>query len=388
MTTRAGRARSEEVLAHSHPGSAVVGIAVGVLLAWAATYLAGGSHTVLPHLFYVPVLFAAVRFGVRGAVVTGLAAGVLAGPLLPADTSTGEAQEVLAWSLRTAMFVGVGSFVGWLTRHSSQSFAGWVNDHRSAVEIRAALSRGEMVVHYQPILALDDGEILGFEALVRWQHPSDGIIPPLRFIPAAERSGAIADIDRFVLHTATRDLESWGDDSLWVAVNVSAARFAEPGLVDDVCDAVASAGLRPDQLHLEITETAIIRDVSVAAEQIAALRGLGLRVAVDDFGAGQTSLSYLHQFGVDVIKIDRSFVVQTVTNPQAARLVSGVIRLFSAIGTEVVGEGISNAEEYVQMQSLGCEIGQGFYLGMPLPASEIPRMVERSQRRRARRGHD
>lgn len=388
MTAPRRRARSEEVLAHDRPGVAVAGIAVGLAVAWTVAYLAGGSRTVFPHLFYLPVLFAAIRFGVRGAVAAGLLAGFVAGPLLPADTATGEGQDLLNWSLRTVMFVGVAVLVGWMTRHSSQSFAGWVNDHRQAAELRAALSRGQMVVHYQPILTLAGGEILGFEALVRWQHPTEGMIPPLAFIPSAERSGAIADIDRFVLHTATRDLASWGDASLWVAVNVSAARFAEPGLVDDVRHAVSSAGLRPDQLHVEITETAIIRDVPAAAEQISALRQMGVVVAVDDFGAGQTSLSYLHQFGVDVIKIDRSFVVQTVTNPKAARLVSGVIRLFSAIGTEVVGEGISNAEEYVAMQSLGCEIGQGYYLGMPSPATEIPSMVERSRRRRARRGHD
>ena len=358
------------------------GIAAVIALVWMLTYAAGGSHTVFPHLFYIPVLVAALRFGVRGALVAGLVAGLAAGPLLPADTATGAEQPMLSWILRTVMFVGIASLVAWMTRQSAQSPSNWFEDHRISGRLRTALDRGHVGAHYQPILSMETGEVLGFEALARWRHPTEGMLSPLSFIPAAERTGAIAELDSHVLAVATRDLASWGDDRLWVAVNVSASRFAEPGLVDDVRRAVSDAGLRPCQVHLEITETAIIRDVTAAAEQISGLRAMGIRVVVDDFGAGQTSLSYLHQFGIDVIKIDRSFVVKTVTDPRAARLVSGVIRLFSAIGTEVVGEGISNAEEYVQMQSLGCKIGQGFYLGRPGPAEDVPGILERSAGRR------
>ena len=368
----------------AHPASAIVGAVLATTGVWLLTYAAGGSHTVFPHLFYIPILFTAVRFGLRGAVVAAVLAGLAAGPLMPADSTTGEEQTLVGWGLRLVMFVGISVLVAWMTRNSSQSLAGWFADHRDAARLRSALGRGEITVHYQPTVSLVSGRVLGFEALARWEHPTKGMLPPMSFIPAAERSGAILDLDRFVLGQATRDLSGWAED-LWVAVNVSASRFAEPGLVDDVRRAVADAGLRPDQVHLEITETAIIRDVDAAAEQISALRAMGVLVAVDDFGAGRTSLSYLHQFGVDVIKIDRSFVAKTVTDPRAARLVGGVIRLFNAIGTDVIGEGISDAEEYVQMQSLGCEIGQGFYLGRPGPASAVPGVLEQAERRRSRR---
>lgn len=370
----------------AHPAAAAAGILLAVAGVWLLTHTAGGSRTVFPHLFYIPVLFAAIRFGVRGAALAGVVAGLVAGPLLPADTATGEPQAVVNWVLRMVMFVGIAALMAWMTRNSSQSVTGWLTDKRNAAQLRAALSRGEVTVHYQPTVSLVTGEVLGFEALARWEHPTRGMLPPMSFIPSAERSGAITHLDRFVMSRAMRDLAEWDRDSLWVAVNVSAPRFAEPDLVEEVRRGLDDVGLRPQQLHLEITETAIIGDVEAAAEQISALRTMGIQVAVDDFGAGQTSLSYLHQFGVDVVKIDQSFTAKTVTDPRAARLVSGVIRLFSAIGTEVIGEGISNAEEYVQMQSLGCAIGQGYFLGRPGPASGVAEVLDRAERRRERRG--
>lgn len=361
-----------------------------ILATWLLTYAAGGSRTVFPHLFYVPVVLSAIRFGARGGVAAAVLAGLMSGPFLPADTMTGQSQPLASWLFRLAMFTGMALLLAWMTRHSSRSVVTVMNDRRCTSRLRTALERGEITVHYQPILSLPSGQVLGFEALARWEHPRQGLLSPSEFIPAAERTGAITELDRHVMATATRQLAEWcrTDASLWVAVNVSASRFAEDGLVEDVSGVLEDAGLSPGQLHVEITETAIIRDVPAAATQISALRKMGVKVVVDDFGAGQTSLSYLHQFGIDVIKIDRSFVTKSTTDEGAARLVSGVIRLFAAIGTEVVGEGISTAEEYVQMQSLGCEVGQGYYLGMPTPASDVPALLERAASRGTRRGLD
>jgi EAL domain-containing protein (putative c-di-GMP-specific phosphodiesterase class I) len=365
-------------------GSLVV---VALLVAWGTTYLAGGSRTVFPHLFYVPVMMAAVRFGLPGAVATAVAAGVLAGPLVPADVATGTAQDTSAWVTRLLIFVSVGLLLAWITSHTRPGLLSSGHDARVSMQLRRALRRGDLEVHYQPQVDLESHRVVGVEALVRWAHPTEGLVAPVEFIPAAESTGTIDAVDRYVLHEATAQLAAWsraGHEDLTMSVNLSAHRFQDPGLVDDIAAALRTTGIEPSRLHLEVTETAIIADVAQAARQIAALRALGVKIAIDDFGAGQSSLSYLHRFVVDVMKIDRGFTANVVEDPRVGRLVAGMVRLFESVGVTVVGEGIANAEQFVHMTSLRCQIGQGFYIARPAPADEITAWLDRSRARTGR----
>lgn len=363
-----------------------------LVIAWAVAYLAGGSHTVFPHLFYLPIMMAAVRFGPSAAGITAVTAGLVCGPLLPADAATGAPQEPASWVTRTGMFVVVGLLLAWLTTRTRPGLLQSGRDARVAAGLMRALRAGHLQVHYQPQVDLASHRVTGLEALVRWVHPSRGLVMPAEFIPAAEATGVVSAVDRFVLQEATHQLATWsreGYDDLTIAVNLSARRFADHDLVPDTAAALEASGLDPSRLHLEVTETAIIEDVTEAARKIDDLRRLGVRIAIDDFGAGASSLSYLHRFQVDVIKIDRGFVANVVEDARVGRLVAGMVRLFESIGVTVVGEGIADAEQYVHMTSLRCQIGQGHYIAMPGPADEIGQWLQRSRERAGRRagGH-
>jgi EAL domain-containing protein (putative c-di-GMP-specific phosphodiesterase class I) len=352
-------------------------VVLALLVAWALAYVAGGSSTVVPHLFYVPIILAAVRFGWPGAMLSVLAATTLAGPALPLDVADRVAQAPSAWGLRGVMFLLVASLLAWLTQHNTQSLHRAVQDRRAARALRSALHDGEVVVYYQPIFHLETGRTSAVEALVRWRHPREGFLLPDRFIPQAERSGAIADLDRFVLREATRQVAAWSTPQQPVnaSVNISAIHFTDPGLLEEVNAALAASGLPAERLRLEVTETAIVQDVCAAARQIEALRALGVKVAIDDFGAGQTSLSQLHRFTVDFVKLDRGFVTQITTDTRTARMVAGLVNLCTGIGAQVVAEGISDPEEYAQLKSMGCQYGQGFYLGRPAPVTETAALL-------------
>lgn len=349
----------------------LLGLMLGVV--WWINYAAGGAGTVLTHLFYLPIVVAGFRFGLRGALGVSMTAALLAGPALPADVSSGEAQSVWNWLLRGLVFVGVGVVTAFLNRRDSRSIRTAHRESRTAAALRDALRRGRVEVHYQPILDLAGGGIVGVEALARWRRPGQGDVSPAVFVPVAERTGLIAELDRYVLARAVRDVQQMrpGRAGFTLSVNVSATRFSEPRLLADVDEELARSGLDPGVLQLEITETGLIPDVGASAKQIAALRERGVRVAIDDFGAGQTSLSYFNEFTVDTVKIDREFVSRSVANPQTARVLGGLIRLFDSLGVCVVAEGISSAEEYLELLSLQCAAGQGYYLGRPMPASEL-----------------
>lgn len=371
---RAGRAANAafDGLLRMPPVWLVVSTVAVLALVGVASHLAGGSRSAVPHLYYVPVILAAIRLGPRGGVLTALASGVLAGPLLLEDVESGLAQDPAAWLTRSAAFVVVALLVSWFTGHAAREVNRQVEDVRSATVLRGALARGEMVVHYQPVLAMEGRDVVGFEALARWERPGQGVVPAGDFIPAAERSGVIAELDRHVLREALRQVAAWqplGDFT--VAVNVSATRFAQPGLVEEIRAAVQDAGLAMRQLRLEVTETAIIRDVAAAAAQITALREMGVRVAIDDFGTGHSSLSYLHRFDVDIVKIPRSFVSNVSRDAKRSALVAGMIQFLQVLGTDIVAEGISSLEEYEHLHALGCPYGQGFFLGVPASAAEL-----------------
>jgi diguanylate cyclase (GGDEF)-like protein len=242
-------------------------------------------------------------------------------------------------------------------------------------DLRRALERGEFRLHYQPILSLADGRIPEVEALVRWQHPQHGLLPPLTFIPVAEETGLIVGLGQWVLEEACRQAAIWraelGDAAPVMGVNLSAIQFQRPELLSDIRQALHTARLDPCGLKLEITESVIMADAKSTIETLQALKALGIGLAIDDFGTGYSSLAYLKRFPVDTLKVDRSFVNGLGEDPQDTAIVQSVIALASALGLSVTGEGIETEAQRRLLRDLGCERGQGFLFARPGPAPEI-----------------
>jgi EAL domain-containing protein (putative c-di-GMP-specific phosphodiesterase class I) len=224
------------------------------------------------------------------------------------------------------------------------------------------------------VVDLGTSELTGYEALIRWQRPGHGLIAPDRFIPTAERSALVCDLGRWVLHEATGQLARWiaADPQRFarttVAVNISGRHLMSPALLDDVTDALAHSGLRPDQLVLEITETVLV-DEPLAVARMRALRDLGVCLSIDDFGTGYTSIGQLQHLSVDVLKIDRSFVGSTA--PGARELVLLMVTAAHAIGLHVVAEGVETDEQLLPLQQMGCDSVQGYLFARPQPAEAI-----------------
>ncbi|QIN79351.1 EAL domain-containing protein [Rubrobacter marinus] len=246
-------------------------------------------------------------------------------------------------------------------------------------DLRRAVGNGgaEFRVFYQPKVLLETGEIFGFEALLRWRHPERGVVGPDEFIPLAEETGLIVDLGRRVLREACRQAKTWQGEAapgLVVGVNLSARQFQDPNLVGDVSAVLAETGLAPDSLVLEITESVVMDDAPVAAGTLAALKDLGLRIAVDDFGTGYSSLSYLKRFPVDYLKIDRSFV-DRIEDSDVEAIVSAMIDLAAALGLRVIAEGVEEEGQRSRLETLGCELAQGFLFSKPLPALDAARLL-------------
>lgn len=237
-------------------------------------------------------------------------------------------------------------------------------------DLSVALERGQFELHYQPVLDLQAGGVRGVEALLRWNHPDVGLIPPDRFIPVAERTRLIVPIGEWVIETACRTLAAWrsalGVD-LEMNVNVSGEQLSSVALVGCVQASLDETGVPPRLLVLEVTESALVADAEIAASQLRALREVGVRVAIDDFGTGYSSLSYLQQFPVDVLKIDRSFIASVVGDQPVPPLVRGVVELARTLSLETVAEGIEDVGQAMQLRTEGCQLGQGFLFSRPLP---------------------
>ncbi|HET6391590.1 MAG TPA: EAL domain-containing protein [Blastococcus sp.] len=245
-------------------------------------------------------------------------------------------------------------------------------------ELRDAIDGGRLVLHYQPVVLLPGGEVAGAEALVRWQHPERGLVPPGDFIHLAEQSDLIGPLTRWVLGEATRQAARWTRDGhpLLVAVNVSAASLAAGTLLDDVRHALADSGLAPEQLIVELTETSVAEDAERAAAQFAALRLTGVEVAIDDFGAGYSSLGQLLNIPAGILKIDRSLVTGAPERPsQSAAAIAAVVGLARACGMRSLAEGVETAEQYALAADLGCTYAQGFHIARPMPAEELSRWL-------------
>jgi diguanylate cyclase (GGDEF)-like protein/PAS domain S-box-containing protein len=242
-------------------------------------------------------------------------------------------------------------------------------------DLRQALGRGELVVHYQPKVSLASGKIVGEEALVRWEHPQRGLVLPAEFVYVAEETGLIVPIGRWVLREACHQAREWqecypSDPPLSMSVNLPVGQFGRPDLVEDVARVLLETGLEPSSLLLEITESAVMEDVSATIDMLRKLKDLGVRIAIDDFGTGHSSLLRLKHLPVDVLKIDRSFVAGFGRDPEHDGLVSAVIDLARALNLEVIAEGVETEEQLAHLREIGCEVVQGFYLAEPLPAAE------------------
>ncbi|MBA2720107.1 MAG: EAL domain-containing protein [Chloroflexi bacterium] len=242
-------------------------------------------------------------------------------------------------------------------------------------DLRQALELGEFVAHYQPIVRLADASWVGFEALLRWRHPEDGLVLPGQFIPLAEELQLIVPMGQFVLERAIADLTSWHDlagstSPLRLSVNLSGRQFEHPGLVDDIERAVLIAGLDPRRLTLEITESTLMDGSEAARGKLQGLAALGIRIAVDDFGTGYSSLSRLRSFPVHALKIDRSFITDLAGDDQAAAIVKNILALGQDLGMQVTAEGVETEAQRAALIDLGCELAQGYLFARPVSAAE------------------
>ena len=254
-------------------------------------------------------------------------------------------------------------------------------------DLRLALERDELVVHYQPLIDLASRRTIGFEALVRWNHPARGMVPPLAFIPLAEETGLILPLGRAVLRAACRQAAAWRSEgahgaSVFVSVNLSARQFAQPELPDEIAAVLAETGLEPSGLELEITESVLMDQSERGVQALAAVRALGVRLVLDDFGTGYSSLSYLKHLPLDTIKIDRSFV-SGIGEPADRSIVEAVVSLAHGLGIGVVAEGIETETQRRILMRIGCDTGQGHLFSPAVPAAAAGTMLP-ARRGRAR----
>ena len=277
-----------------------------------------------------------------------------------------------------------------LYRAKAQGRGRWVEFdstmHERAVELlqletdlRRALERRELRLHYQPVVSLASGEIVGAEALVRWQHPERGLVPPSEFIPLAEETGLIVPIGGWVLLEACRRMKEWQErlarPGLEIGVNLSSKQFQAPGLVAEVAAALQQTGLAPGALRLEVTESLLMDKHPRVADTMTELRAMGVRIDLDDFGTGYSSLSYLHQYPIDTLKIDRSFVARMATTDEGLEIVHTILSLAQSLDMEVVAEGVETEDQLRLLRQLHCAYAQGYHLSRPVDGDQFELML-------------
>jgi EAL domain-containing protein (putative c-di-GMP-specific phosphodiesterase class I) len=239
-------------------------------------------------------------------------------------------------------------------------------------DLRRALERRELVLHYQPVVSLETGAIAGFEALVHWRHPQRGLMRPLEFVPLAEETGLVVPIGEWVLREACRQTRDWQlrfSPSLSVGVNISARQFLNADVVGMVAAALRESNLPPRALRLELTESMLMDNAAVAAGVLDELRALGVSLDLDDFGTGYSSLSYLNDFRLDTLKIDRSFLAGSW------EIVTAIVNLARGLRLTLIAEGVENDAQLEQLRKLGCEYGQGYLFGRPLDAEAMEEIL-------------
>ncbi|BCJ41410.1 diguanylate cyclase [Actinoplanes ianthinogenes] len=295
--------------------------------------------------------------------------------VVPDAAAYADADEVLR-NADVAMYAAKDQGKNRFLTFETQMHEQLLNRLDQEARLRDAVHRGELRLHLQPVVGVAAGQMAGAEALVRWQDPEQGLRMPGSFIPLAEETGVIVDIDRWVLLEACRAVKNWQDEDpatapAWVSVNLSAAHLEVPDLTDQVAYALSSTGLSPHCLVLELTETVLMRDLAVTSPRLEELRELGVKIAIDDFGTGYSSLGYLRDIPVDVLKIDRSFIDGLVGNGRQQELVNAVIQLGHTLGLRVVAEGVEEASQLNLLTVMGCKFAQGYHLGRPEPAADL-----------------
>jgi len=247
-------------------------------------------------------------------------------------------------------------------------------------ELRRGLDREEFILHYQPVVGLRSGRIEGWEALVRWRHPERGLVPPLDFISLAEETGLIVPLGKWVLEEACRQAGEWtrkypATPKRLMNVNISARQFQHRDLITTVLNALRMAGMAPDALKLEITESIMMKDPVASLEAMKTFRSMDIHLVIDDFGTGYSSLSYLKRFPVDTLKVDKSFVDGLGKDPESTAIVTAVISLAKSLGMRVTAEGIETLDQMEHLQRLDCDQGQGYHFSRPLTAQAAEELL-------------
>jgi EAL domain-containing protein (putative c-di-GMP-specific phosphodiesterase class I) len=247
-------------------------------------------------------------------------------------------------------------------------------------DLRHAFERDEFFLHFQPIVSIQGGDIVGAEALIRWRHFERGIVSPATFVPVAEDTGLVVPLGRWVLREACRQAKEWdargrGGKGFGISVNLSVREFAQPDLVRAVASILEETGLAPSSLKIEITESAIIGQKHPAIETVEQLRKLGVAIHLDDFGTGYSALSYLHRLPLDAVKVDRAFTSAIDLEERPLHVVKAIVSLAHAIGLEVVAEGVTNEKQLQLLRDMGCDLAQGFYFSRPCNGEEMSALL-------------
>jgi len=248
-------------------------------------------------------------------------------------------------------------------------------------ELQHGLERGELRLYYQPLVSLDSGEMVGAEALLRWDHPERGLLTPDEFLPVAEESGLIVQVGAWAVGEACRRLRDWdrrngGDSTFGLAVNLSARELTHPDVVSTVLNAVRRSALDPHRLTIEVTESTAMADRDSGFRALRELNAAGVRIAIDDFGTGYSSLDHLREMPADILKIDRSFVAGMTANSPDSALVAAAVAMGRALDLQVVAEGIETGEQVADLREYGCPLGQGYLFARPLPPDELDGLLE------------
>jgi diguanylate cyclase (GGDEF)-like protein/PAS domain S-box-containing protein len=332
----------------------------------------GEEHDVDPHALAARILSAfRSPFTVEGREIQVRTSIGIA----PADPGV-EGSDQLLRNADLAMYRAKACGGGTIERYDPAMHAQLLERLQLEVDLRRALGRGELRLYYQPIVELQTGQPVGFEALLRWEHPTLGLISPDRFIGVAEQTGLIQPIGRWVLHEACRQAMVWRGRHpehahLAVSVNISARQFGNDDLADDVINALEESGLPAECLELEMTESVLFEHTDENVSQMQRLKALGVMLAIDDFGTGYSSLAYLQMFSVDVLKIDRTFIAQLTDTNSDAELIRTILKIGQSLSMVTVAEGIETELQARSIRDLGCELGQGYLFARPLPPADV-----------------
>lgn len=360
--------------------TALLLIGAGLAASWLIVHLAGGADSMVPHWYYIPILFAATRFGPLAALLVAGIAGVLAGPLTYEIVATGTSQDLGKWLTRAAFFIGIGQVSAWLMAPAVRSLGEEVRRMHWEYEIRRGLAHHQFYLQYQPLYSIRKQAYTGVEALIRWRHPTRGELPPVFFIEVAEESRLIHELADFVIDEACRQTAEWrtlaierGRPPWHVAINLSARDLERTDLSRNIAQAMERYDLPPEFLYIELTESVLAS--KGAAFQLRQLKRLGIKLAIDDFGSGYSSLSYLNRFPVDVLKIDRSMISSLGSGASSEALARGMVMLAGSLGLETVAEGVETGEQLAVVKKLNFDSVQGYYFARPQDAEHIPGLL-------------